>query len=335
MQMLRKLCGKTISPVGLGCMGMSEFYGPADDKESLAALRYSYDLGYRHFDTADMYGLGHNESLLGKFLHEIGKAQRDQIVVATKAGIVRSQEDKFSIGVNGKPDYIREACHESLKRLRIDHIDLYYLHRRDPSIPIEESIAALNTLRIEGKIGGIGLCEVSAETLDAASKVAPITALQSEYSLWTRDIENEILPKCVKSGIAIVAFSPLGRGFLTGKIDEQAMRNMDPELDLRTRLPRFSGSNIARNQAIVADLECLSKLHGVTPAQLALSWLLHKSSAVHVIPGSKTVRYLKENQNASLVTLDQTTILELDRLFAPAQIAGERYPSKILEKSNG
>lgn len=314
-------------------MGMSEFYGETDDQQSLAALRQAFDLGYRHFDTADMYGQGHNETLLGRFVASLSPSERDQILLASKGGIVRMADEKFRIAANGAKNYLREACHASLRRLGVEHIDLYYLHRIDAATPIEESVAALEELRREGKIGGIGLSEADRPTIDAALKVAPIAALQSEYSLWTRDLESEILPRCNEARIAVVAFSPLGRGFLSAKIDQDSVSNMSTELDLRTRMPRFAPDNLPRNRALVEQLAMFAARLRITPAQLALSWLLNKNPAMLAIPGSKTQRYLQENFSAMEHPIDAALIAQLDALFAPESIAGGRYPANIMKQT--
>lgn len=314
-------------------MGMSEFYGETDDQQSLAALRHAFDLGYRHFDSADMYGQGHNEALLGRFLASLSQNERDQVLLASKGGIVRLPDEKFRIAANGAKHYLREACHASLRRLGVDRIDLYYLHRVDATRPIEESVASLDELRREGKIGGIGLCEADRPTIDAALQVAPIAALQSEYSLWTRDLESDILPRCVEANIAVVAFSPLGRGFLSATIDQNSVSNMNAELDLRTRLPRFTPENLPRNRVLVEQLAMFAARFSLTPAQLALSWLLSKNPTMLAIPGSRTKRYLQENFCAMQHPIDASLIASLDDIFAPASIAGGRYPANIVKKS--
>lgn len=330
--MQRILGTKRISPVGLGCMGMSEFYGPVNDEESLRTLNAAYELGYRHFDTADMYGRGHNESLVGTFLKRLGK-RRDDILLATKVGIRRDNNDKYKIAIDGSRDYIRRACDASLQRLGLEHIDLYYLHRRDPAVPIEESVSALADLVKEGKIGAIGLCEVSVETLEAAMHVHPIAAVQSEYSLWTRDPEADMLPVCHQHGVAFVAYSPMGRGFLTGAISKESMHNASPELDFRAVLPRFNDGNIDRNLQLVAYMTDIARSLQVRPSQLALSWILSKHGHVHVIPGTKRTAYLTENRLSADRPLVPSVIAELDRLFDKDAVSGDRYPSAILQKS--
>lgn len=331
--MNRAIGGKAVPSVGLGCMGMSEFYGAADDAESLQTLIRAYEIGYRHFDTADMYGLGHNEKLLGKFVRELAN-ERDKIVISTKVGIVRDEGNKYSLSVNGGRNYVRKSCHESLKRLGTDHIDLYYLHRRDPKTSLEETMTALSKLRQEGKIGSIGMCEVSADTLRAAHAIHPVAAVQSEYSLWTRDLELEILPLCRQLNIALVAFSPLGRGFLTGGISKESMKSANPELDLRTKLPRFTGDNIDANLQLVDRLKQISASVNLKPSQVALAWVLAKGDNVHVIPGTKRSAYLVENFSSTDVVLGSNIIVQLDSLFTHDAVRGARYPQDILVRSN-
>ncbi|HTF97383.1 MAG TPA: aldo/keto reductase [Cellvibrio sp.] len=331
--MLRKIGNTNLPAVGLGCMGMSEFYGETNDAESLLTLQEAYELGYRHFDTADMYGIGHNETLLGKFIS--GKLiNRDNIFLATKGGIVRDKTDKFSISVNTRPDYIRAACEASLQRLQTDYIDLYYLHRLDPNIPLNETLGVLADLVAEGKIRNIGLCEVSAEQLQAAHNIHPIAALQSELSLWTRDAEGKILPLCEELGIAFVAFSPLGRGFLTGGIDKSFMDSASNELDFRKKIPRFSAENIGANLDLVKRVETIAQSLDLTTSKLALAWVLARSPNVHIIPGSKTRKYLAANFNAQHAHLEQSVLQELDKIFSPEAVMGSRYPQKILAHSN-
>lgn len=329
-----RMIGKTgIPAVGLGCMGMSEFYGETNDTESLLTLQEAYELGYRHFDTADMYGMGHNEELLARFING-GSVKRDAVFLATKGGIVRDKNDKYSISINTHPDYIRTACEASLQRLKTDYIDLYYLHRLDPAIPLDETMGAIKELIVEGKIRNIGLCEVSTEQLQAAHKVQPIAALQSELSLWTRDPESKIIPLCEQLGIAFVAFSPLGRGFLTGGIDKQFMDSAKGELDFRKKIPRFNAENIDANYALVKRLEVIAQALDISAAKLALAWVLAGSPNVHIIPGSKTRKHLAANFNAQHVQLAPGTLRELDAIFSPEVISGSRYPQKILDHSN-
>lgn len=331
--MLRKIGNTKVPAVGLGCMGMSEFYGETNDAESLLTLQEAYELGYRHFDTADMYGIGHNEELLAKFING-GSVKRDAIFLSTKGGIVRDKQDKYSISINTHPDYIRAACDASLQRLNTDYIDLYYLHRLDPGIPLDETLGAVSELIRAGKIRQVGLCEVSAEQLQAAHKIQPIAALQSEYSLWTRDPESKILPLCEQLDIAFVAFSPLGRGFLTGDIDKKFMDSAKGDLDFRKKIPRFNAENIDANFALVKRLETIAQGLEISTAKLALAWVLASSPKVHIIPGSKTRKHLAANFNAQQVQLTPDILRELNAIFSPEVIAGSRYPQKILDHSN-
>lgn len=330
---MKFLTDRNMPAVGLGCMGMSEFYGQIDDARSLETLHAALDIGYRHFDTADMYGRGHNEELLGKFISQIGQ-RRQQVLVASKFGIYRDPNDKYTLMVSGKRDYVKKACEASLKRLRVDYIDLYYVHRRDPDTPIEETVGALADLVKDGKIGAIGLSEVAPATLRKAHAVHPIAALQSEYSLWSRNIEQEALPVCRELGIAVVAYSPLGRGFLTGKLDKAQITGADAASDFRAKLPRFQGENFDRNLELVKRLEDVSAEVGCTPAQLALAWLLQQYEHLHVIPGTKRVAYLAGNFAAKDIGLDEATSALLTSLFDPSAVWGERYPEAILQGTN-
>jgi aryl-alcohol dehydrogenase-like predicted oxidoreductase len=322
-----------VPAIGLGCMGMSEFYGATNDAQSLEALHVALDIGYRHFDTSDAYGQGHNEQLLGQFLAQIG-GRRQEVLLATKFGIKRDPADALKFMFSGDRSYVNAACDASLKRLGVDHIDLYYVHRRDVNTPIEETIGALADLVKAGKIGAIGLSEVSAETLKKAHAVHPIAALQSEYSLWTRDVEQEILPLCEALDIAFVAYSPLGRGFLTGKLDKAQIDGTTGSGDLRAKLPRFQGENFDQNRELVKQLEQRAVALECTSSQLALAWLLHRYKNMHVIPGSKRVTYLAANFSALNLTLDTATVDMLGQMFDPGAIAGQRYPDALLKTVN-
>ena len=313
--------GPMVSALGLGCMGMSEFYGPSDDAESLRTLARALELGVSLFDTADTYGLGHNESLLGRFLDEGGAARRRQAVVASKFGIVR-EAGTYERRIDNSPAYIRRACEASLRRLGVERIDLYYCHRRDPDVPIEEVVGAMAELVAEGKIGAIGLSEVSVETLRRAHAVHPVAAVQSEYSLWSREPEAGMLAACAELGTAFVAYSPLGRAFLTATVDTGKLADDD----FRKRNPRFSGEAEARNRQLVAALGELAAARGLSNAQLALAWLLNKAPHVIPIPGTRRIAYLESNVSAADIALSADEVGQLDRLFDPLAVAGARYP---------
>jgi aryl-alcohol dehydrogenase-like predicted oxidoreductase len=310
-----------VSALGLGCMGMSEFYGPSDDAESLRTLARALELGVSLFDTADTYGLGHNETLLGRFLDEGGAARRRQAVVASKFGIVR-EAGTYERRIDNSPAYIRSACEASLRRLGVERIDLYYCHRRDPDVPIEEVVGAMAELVAEGKIGAIGLSEVSVETLRRAHAVHPVAAVQSEYSLWSREPEAGMLAACAELGTAFVAYSPLGRAFLTATVDTGKLADDD----FRKRNPRFSGEAEARNRQLVAALGELAVARGLSNAQLALAWLLNKAPHVIPIPGTRRIAYLESNVSAADIALTADELGQLDRLFDPLAVAGARYP---------
>lgn len=331
--MFRKLGGENVPTVGLGCMGMSEFYGKTNDETSLKTLSDALDMGYQHFDTADMYGAGHNEQLIGRFIKESG-LDRNKLFLSTKGGIVRDPNDKYSVSVNCSEKYIRNACENSLRRLNTDYIDLYYLHRLDPNVALEESLGTLKDLVKEGKIKNIGLCEVSGEQLDAAHKIHPIASVQSELSLWSRDSEDSVIPKSVELDVAFVAFSPLGRGFLSGNIDKKFMDDASDDLDFRKRLPRFSDENIAKNIDLVKNLENISQDISVPVSQIALNWVLAKSPNIHIIPGTKTSKHLKTNFDSQFVALDSSLLADLDTIFSSDAVHGSRYPQKILDKSS-
>jgi len=319
--------GVDVSAVGLGCMGMSEFYGGSDEASSIAVLHHALDRGVTFWDTADMYGSGHNERLIGRAL----RGRRDEVVLATKFAIVRAPDGEFQ-GISGRPEYVKQACDASLERLGVDHIDLYYQHRVDPEVPIEDTVGAMAELVQAGKVRALGLSEAAADTLRRAVSVHPIAALQSEYSLWSRDLEDDILPACRELGIGLVAYSPLGRGFLSG-----AIRSPDDlaENDWRRMNPRFQGEAFEKNLELVRRIEDIAGAKGCTPAQLALAWVLAQGDDIVPIPGTRRAERLDENVAAIGIPLGEDELAEIDAVIPRDMAVGSRYPEEMMSLLNG
>ncbi|RKH12985.1 aldo/keto reductase [Corallococcus sp. CA053C] len=322
---LGKLGSASLPRVGLGCMGMSEFYGPSDETENLRILALANELGYRHFDTSDMYGGGANEELLGRFLKTV---PRERVFLATKFGIVRDTVGGLARGVDNSPEYVRAACERSLQRLGVDHIDLYYVHRKDPNVPIEDTVGAMADLVKAGKVRHLGLSEVSVETLRRAHKVHPIAALETEYSLLSRDPEAELLPTCKELGVAFVAYSPLSRGLLTTSLNASDVKQSG---DVRQFMPRFAGENFQRNTALLEKLKEIAAERQCTTSQLALAWVLSRGEHIHIIPGTRREKYLRENFAAGALALSAAEAERITTAIDATQVVGTRYPEAAMK----
>jgi aryl-alcohol dehydrogenase-like predicted oxidoreductase len=318
--------GLTVSAIGLGCMGMSDFYGDSEEATNLAVLHHAIDIGVNFLDTADMYGVGGNEELIAQVL----RTRRDEVVLATKFGNVRAPDGTF-LGIDGSPEYVAKSCDASLRRLGVEQIDLYYQHRVDPKVPVEDTVGAMARLVEAGKVRHLGLSEANADTLRRAARVHPIAALQSEYSLWTRDVAEAVLPTCRELGIGFVPYSPLGRGFLTG-----AFRKPDDlaENDWRRQNPRFQDANFAQNLTLVEAVTGLSQARGCTPAQLALAWLLHQGDDIVPIPGTRKVERLDENAGAARIALTAQELARIDAVLSRHAVVGTRYPEAHMSAVN-